>query len=86
MSHQVDGKVVFGENHMFGVWRPARHDSWLYLFVLVLFLEAAALTQVYVAFNIFYQHIVNVYWGVVYNHHLCLCDDYLQTMLPNFIG
>ena len=30
--------------------------------------------QVYVALALFYQHIVNVYWGVVFNHQLCLCD------------
>ena len=30
-------------------------------------------------FNIFYQHIVNVYWGVVYNHHLCLSDIHIKT-------
>ena len=45
---------------MFFVCYPACHDSSLYLFVLVLFLEAVALSHVYVAFNIFYQHIVNV--------------------------
>ena len=33
------------------------------------------LSQVYVAFNIFYHHVVHVDWFVVYNHHLCLCDD-----------
>ena len=32
------------------------------------------LSQVHVALDIFYQHIVYVYWGVVYNHHLCLCS------------
>ena len=32
------------------------------------------LSQVHVALDIFYQHIVYVYWGVVYNHHLCLCQ------------
>ena len=53
-----------------GVCRPACHDSSLYLFVLVLFLEAVVLSQVHVAMDIFYQHIVHVYWGVVYNHHL----------------
>ena len=52
--------------------------SW-YLFVLVLFLEVVALSHVYVAFNILYQHIINVYWGVFYNHHLCLCDVHLKT-------
>ena len=37
------------------------------------------MSQVHVALDIFYQHIVHVYWGVVYNHHLCLCDVHLKT-------
>ena len=52
MSIQADGKVPFEDISVFGVCRPACHDSSLYLFVLVLFLEAVALSQVYVAFNI----------------------------------
>ena len=39
------------------------------------------LFQVHVALDIFYQHIAHVYWGVVYNHHLCLCDVHLKTHL-----
>ena len=62
LSLQADGKVAFEDVPVFGVCRPDCHDSSLYLFVLVLFLEAVVLSQVYVAFNIFYQHIVNVYW------------------------
>ena len=72
LSLQADGKVAFEDIPVFGVCHPACHDSSLYLFVLVLFLEAVALSQIYVAVNIFYQHIVTVYWGVVNNHHLCL--------------
>ena len=37
------------------------------------------LSQVHVTLDIFYQHIVHVYWGVVYTHHLCLCDVHLKT-------
>ena len=50
----------------------ACHDSSLHLIVLVIFLEAVVLFQVYVAFRMFYQNIVHVYWDVVYNHHLWL--------------
>ena len=46
---------------VFRVCRPACHDSSLYLFVLVLFFEAEVLSQVHVAWDIFYQHIVHVY-------------------------
>ena len=41
---------------VFGVCRSACHDSSLYLFVLVRFLEAVVLSQVHVAWDIFYQH------------------------------
>ena len=40
LSLQADGKVAFEDIPVFGVCRPAGHDSSLYLFVLVLFLEA----------------------------------------------
>ena len=72
MSLQADGKVAFADVPVFGVCaQPAmvlRCSP--YLFVLVIFLEAVVLSQVHVALDIFYQHIVCVYWGVVYNHHL----------------
>ena len=68
MSLHADGKAAFEDIPVFGVCRPACHDSSLYLFVLVLFLEAVVLSQVYVALDMFYQHIVHVYRGVVYMH------------------
>ena len=86
LSLQADGKVAFEDIPVFGVCRPACHDSSLYLFVLVLFLEAVVLSQQHVAWDIFYQHIVHVYRGVVYNHHLCLCDVHLKTHSSTFIG
>ena len=86
LSLQVDGKVAFEDIPVFGVCRPACHDSSLYLFLLVLFLEAVVLSQVHVAWDIFYQHIVHIYRGVVYNHHLCLCDVHLKTHSSTFIG
>ena len=61
LSLQADGKVAFEDITVFSVCRPACHDSSLYLFVLVLFLEAVVLSHV--ALDIFYQHIVHVYRG-----------------------
>ena len=46
-SLQADGEVAFEDIPVFGVCRPACHDSSLYLFVLVLSLEAVLLPQVY---------------------------------------
>ena len=53
LSLQADGKVAFEDNPVFGVCRPACHESLLYLFVLVLFLEAVVLSQVHVAWDIY---------------------------------
>ena len=86
MSLKADGNVDFEDIPMFGVCRPACHHSSLYLFVLVRFLETVVLSQVHVAWDIFYQHIVHVDRGVVYNHHLHLCDVHLKTYSPTFIG
>ena len=79
LSLQADGKVAFEDIPVFGVCRPACHDSSLYLFVMVLFLEAVVLSQVHI--DIFYQHIVHVYRGVVYKYHLCLCDGHVKVAL-----
>ena len=53
MSLQTNDKVAFEEI-------PVTYSAHPYLFVLVLFLEAVVLLHVYVAFNIFYLHIVHV--------------------------
>ena len=60
LSLQADSKVAFEYIPVFGVCRPACHDSSLYLFVLVLFLDAVVLSQVHVAWDIFYQLFVFV--------------------------
>ena len=86
LNHMSDGNVAFEDIPVFNVCRPACHDSSLYLFVLVLFLDAVVFSQVHVAWDIFYQCIVHVYRGVVYNHQLCLCDVHLKTHSPTFIG
>ena len=52
LSSQADGKVVFEDIPVFGVYRPACHDFSLYLFVLDIFLEAVVLSQVHVASDI----------------------------------
>ena len=65
LSLQADDNVAFEEIQVFGVCRPAGNDSSMYLFILVLFLDAVAVPRVYVAFNIFYQHIFQVYLGLL---------------------
>ena len=44
----------------FCIIRPTCHSS-LYLLVLIILLDAVVLSQVYVDFNIFFEHIVHVY-------------------------
>ena len=68
----------------FGVWRMPPSLPWF--FVVSRCLEAVLLSEVYVAFNIFCQYIIHVYWGVVYNHRICLGDVHLKTNSPTFIG
>ena len=62
------------------------HDSSLYLFVLVIFLEAVLLFQPYVSVIIFYQHIVHVYLGCSLRPSPCLCDLHLNTHSHTFTG
>ena len=64
MSLRAYGKDAFEDIPVVDICRPTCHDYSLYLFVLVLFLGAVVWPQVYVAFNIFYQHIVHVDWGL----------------------
>ena len=61
VSLQADGKVAFEDVPVFDVCRPACHDYSLYLFDLVLFLEAVVLSQVHVTLDNVYMHIVHVY-------------------------
>ena len=63
LSLQADVKVAFEDIPVFRVCRPVCHDSSLYLWVHVICLYVVVLSQVYIAFNIFYQHIVHVYLG-----------------------
>ena len=44
LSLQADGKVAFEDVPVFGVCRPAYHDSSLYLFALVISLDAVVLS------------------------------------------
>ena len=53
LSLQADGKFAFDDIPAFGVFHPACRDSSLYLFVLVLFIEAVVLSQVHAVLDIF---------------------------------
>ena len=79
MSLRAYGKDAFEDTPVFGVRRPACHDSSFYLLVLVLFPDTAVLPQL---LSHFYQHIVHVDLGVVYSQYLC--EIHLQTHLRKF--
>ena len=55
LSLQADGKVAFEDIPVCGVCHPACHDSSLYLFALVIFLDAVVLSQVHVAWDILFS-------------------------------
>ena len=61
LSLQADGKGDLEDIPVCGIYaaQPATNLS-LYLFVVVDFLDAVVVSQVYVAFNIFYQNMVHV--------------------------
>ena len=50
----------------------SRLDSSLNLLVLVFVSGAVSLSQVDVAFNVLDLSVVDIYWCVVFHHHLCL--------------
>ena len=60
LSLQADGNVSFDDITVF-----AFHDSSLYLFVMIIFLDAVALSQVSFTFNVFYQHKLFTFIGVL---------------------
>ena len=49
MSLQADDKVSFKDIPVFDVCRPDCHDSSLYPFILVIFINAVVLSQVHVS-------------------------------------
>ena len=65
-SLQADGKAAFEDIPVFGVCRPACHDSSLYLFVLSLGCSVVPCTR-----SNFLQQFTFI--GVLSTHHLCLC-------------
>ena len=76
-------KVAFEEIPVFGLRRSECLDYSLYLYTLVLLLEAIVLSQVYVAFDMFYLHIAHVVWDAVYTtSHLSLrCSSYISVAI-----
>ena len=85
LSLQADGKVAFEDIPVFGVCRPADHDSSLNFVVLRIFLDALALSQVYVAFK-FSINTLLTFIEVLSQPPLLYCDVHLDTQSPTFIG
>ena len=65
---------------------PSGHGSSLDLIVLVFVSGAVSLSHVDVAFNVLYLSFVDIYWCVIFLHHLCLRLVNLQTMIFTFIS
>ena len=65
---------------------PCGRDSSLHFLVLVFVSGAVSLYQVDVVFNVLDLSVVDLYWCVVFHHHLCLRLVHLQTMVFTFIS
>ena len=74
------GVAVLGECY------PSGRDSSLNLLVLDFFSGAVCLSQVDVAFNVLSLGVVDIYWRVVFHHHLCLRLVHRQTLIFTFIS
>ena len=61
-------------------------DSSLNLSDLVFVSGAVSQSQVDVAFNVLDPGVVDIYWCVVFHHHLCLRLVHLQTLIFTFIS
>ena len=72
LSLQAYTNITLEDVAVLGECCPFGSDSSLNLIVLVLVSGGVSLRQVDVAFNIFDLSVVDIYWCVVFHHHLCL--------------
>ena len=74
LSLQAYPSVTLEDVAVLGECCPSGRDSSLNL--LVVFLSGAvSLSQVDVAFNVHDLNVVDIYWRVVFHHHLCYHRD-----------
>ena len=72
MSLQSCSSVTLEDVMVLGECCPSARDSSLNFRILVLVSGAVSLSQVDVVFNVVNLSVVDIYWCVVFHHHLCL--------------
>ena len=75
MSLQACSSVTLEDVAVLGECCPSGRDSALNLLVLVFVSGAVSLSQLDVAFNVLDLSVVDIYWCVVFHHHLCSSSD-----------
>ena len=56
------------------------------LLVLIFVAGVVSLSHIDVAFNVFDLSVADIYWSIVFHHHLCLRLVHLQTVTSTFIN
>ena len=86
VSLQAYPNAMLEDLAVLGECSPPDRDSSLNLLVLVFGSGAVSLSQADVAFNVLDPSVVEIYWRVVFYHHLSLRLVHLQTLIFTFIG
>ena len=81
LSLQTCSSVTIEDGVVLGECCPSGRDSSLNLLVFVFVFDAVSLSQIDVAFNVLDLSVVEIYWCVVFHHHLCLQLVHLQTLI-----
>ena len=83
---QACPNVTIEDGAVLGECCPSGRDSSLNLFVFVFVSGAVSLSQIDEAFNVLDLSVVDVYWCVIFHHHLCLRFVHLQTIISTFLS
>ena len=86
LSLQACSNVTLEDVAVLGEYCPSGRDSSLNLLVMDFVFGAVSLSQLDVAFNVLDLSVVDMYWCVIFHHHLCLRLVHLQTLIFTFIS
>ena len=83
---QACSNVTLEDVAVLDICCPHGRDSSLNLLVLVSVCVAVSLSQVDVPFNVLDLGVIDIYWCVVFHHHLCLRHVHLENCMMNFVS
>ena len=86
MSLQACSNVTLEDVAVLDECCPPGRGSSLNLLVLIFVYGAICMSQVEVALSVLDLSVVDIYWSVVFHHHLCLLLVHLQTVIFTFIS